>query len=260
MINSIEEIEYWDSIASIYNKVDLNPLTEGVDNPLWKFVKALEHQDYKRVADLGCGNGKFAGFLSTYFSKVWAIDYSDKMLKIAKARHNNPKIVFKKLDMRDLRTVYNTFDIAFSINSILPSNPNDVPIMLSETFKTLHAGGLFVSILPSFDTILYLKDLTFKDLLDKGINERNAKNMVDELFIEKKKLDEELGLYADDGVRVQKFLHIDEIRTLLPEIGFRIKQIQKVVYPWELCRKYGYGYFPGKPEIWDWFVVATKSD
>lgn len=260
MTNISEEIKYWDNVADTYHEGCLNPLAEGVDNLLKEFIKTLNHQYYKRVADLGCGNGKLAAFLSTYFSEVWAIDYSDNMIKIAKARYNNPKIVFKKLDMRDLRTVYNTFDIAFSVNSILPPNPSDVPIILSEIFKSLYAGGLFVSILPSFDTVLYLKELTFKDLLNKGTSELKAKGMVDELFIKKRKLDEELGLYADDGVHVQKFLHIDEIRTLLPEAGFRIKLIEKVVYPWELSRKHGYGYFPGKPEIWDWFVVATKSD
>lgn len=36
---------------------------------------------------------------------------------------------------------------------------------------------------------------------------------------------------------------------------------EKVYYPWELTRRFDYGYFPlAKEEIWDWFIVAECGD
>ena len=46
-----------------------------------------------------------------------------------------------------------------------------------------------------------------------------------------------------------------------------VKFAQEVYYPWDLTKKFDYGYFPFKckktkeknKEIWDWFVVAEKG-
>lgn len=47
---------------------------------------------------------------------------------------------------------------------------------------------------------------------------------------------------------------------VLKKAGFEILKKEKVTYPWELCKKYNYDYFPGEKEIWDWFVVAKKTE
>ncbi|MBE9593837.1 MAG: class I SAM-dependent methyltransferase, partial [Proteobacteria bacterium] len=61
---------WWDSIAAEYDSKVLSPLDKGVKNPLFKFVEGLNPKDYERVVDLGCGRGKFLGFLSQRFKDV----------------------------------------------------------------------------------------------------------------------------------------------------------------------------------------------
>jgi hypothetical protein len=38
-----------------------------------------------------------------------------------------------------------------------------------------------------------------------------------------------------------------------------VGDMKKVLYPWEYARDFDYGYFPDKPEIWDWFVEAERA-
>ena len=68
-------------------------------------------------------------------------------------------------------------------------------------------------------------------------------------------------LYADDGVNIQRFIDEREIRPLLRKAGLTLQQPeQKLSYPWSLTKKFDYGYFPREEKIWDWFIVAWKSN
>jgi SAM-dependent methyltransferase len=173
------------------------------------------------------------------------------------------------MDMTKLEEeIYGKIDIAFSINSIVPRNPKDTPIILDEIYKAVKPGGRFIAILPSFDTILYLKKLWYerrikllKERYNHGIKKVGSKLKARwDTYREfkRRKLNERKDLYADDGSNVQRFIHESEIEHLLKKAGFELKQMEKVTYPWELCKKYNYDYFPEKKEIWDWFVVAKK--
>jgi hypothetical protein len=65
--------------------------------------------------------------------------------------------------------------------------------------------------------------------------------------------------YADDGAIIQGFTHKDDIVPLFKKAGLRLLiEPKKLYYPWDLTKKFNYGYFPGNEEIWDWFVVTEK--
>jgi len=77
------------------------------------------------------------------------------------------------MDIKDLTLLreeveQNKLDMIFSINSLLAEKPNDIDIMLCQIVLTLKSGGKFVAVLPSFDTVEYLRNLT----LEKFENER----------------------------------------------------------------------------------------
>jgi ubiquinone/menaquinone biosynthesis C-methylase UbiE len=252
------------------------------NNPLFDYIKRDRNEmKHKVVADFGCGNGKLVEFLcEEKFENVYGIDYSDNMLEMAKKRCNSPNVTYIKRDMTNLEEemkklkeeIYGKIAIAFSINSILPRNPKDTPIILHEIYKTLNPGGLFIAILPSFDTVLYLKELWYKrrvnelkelwhkDRIKKLGSSWKARRDTNREFHKCRKLNKRKHLYADDGSNVQRFIRDNEIQHLLKKAGFELKQKEKVTYPWELCKKYNYDYFPEKKEIWDWFVVAKKPE
>lgn len=269
----------WDDECHDYDGKILTPFSTGVKNPLFDYIDKLDKDNV--IADFGCGTGRLVEILSKKnFEKVYGIDYSDNMLRMARKRCASPNVEYKNMDIIDLRKLYGKIDIAFSINSILPRDPNDTPKMIQEIYRTLKPGGLFIAILPSFDTILYLKKLWFEDYFNKLESKRKAKRrsnfpysiahwlkkeknkwkaeLATYLEFRKRKLNKTKHLYADDFVNVQRFIHENEIRPLLEKTGFKILYKDKVTYPWKLCEKYNYGYFPEKDEIWDWFVVAKK--
>lgn len=74
-------------------------------------------------------------------------------------------------------------------------------------------------------------------------------------------VDYESLLYADDGVHPQAYHAQDTIVEEFKRAGLLItSKLTKVYYPWELTRRFDYGYFPdAEEEIWDWFVVAKKN-
>lgn len=249
----------WDSRALDYTEKILSPLYSGVKNPIYEFVKTLNANNYKRVADMGCGRGEFLTFLAQHFEEVWGIDWSDEMLRIASEKTQEYKNVFlRNLDIKDIECFSDYFDITFTINSILPNKPIEAKQMLQEIYSSLRKGGLFIAILPSFDTVLYQRQLTYDKYVEMGLYPEEAWQRTDDYFIRMKKLDIKNGMYADDGVHLQKFFTEYEIHYELNAIGFVNISSEKVLYPWNICQKYGYGYYPGKPEIWDWFVVTSK--
>ena len=251
--------KWWDSIASEYESKQLSPLDKRVKNPIFKFVEGLNPKDYERVVDLGCGRGKFLGFLSQRFKEVLGFDWSKDMLRIAEETYKrNKNIHLKRLDIRNLKPFYGYFDAAFLINTLTTYDVSVAEDIIKETFRILRAGGLFVAIFPSFDTVLYQRELTYASYIEQGLTCEEAKEKTDDFFVRRNKLNLEKGTYADDRIHDQKFFTEDEIHALLQVIGFIDIATEKVLYPWDLSKKYGYGYFPGKPEIWDWFCHAHK--
>jgi len=235
----------WSNVVEDYDEKILNPFLPEVINPLFDYIaKDLKEVKYKVVADFGCGNGKLVEILAKEekFEKVYGIDYSDNMLKMAEKRCKNlQNVTYRKMDMTKLEEemeklgeeIYGKIDIAFSINSILPRNHKDTPIILHEIYNALKPGGLFIAILPSFDTVLYLKKLWYKRRT-KHLKERYKYNIKKlrwicearmdtwRKFHKHLKLNKHKHLYADDGSNVQRFIHEKEIKRLLKKAGFEI--------------------------------------
>ncbi len=254
-----EYLEWWDTLAYEYEPKVLSPFHQKVKNPLFTFVDSLDSREHKRAADLGCGRGGFLVFLSRHFEEVWGFDWSINMLRVArKELKGNSKVHLKRLDIRNLKNFYGYFDIVFSINAIAPADVSMAKDMLREAFSALNTHGIFVGIFPSFEAVLYQRELTYTDYIEQGFDCRDAWAKTDDYFVRQNKLDLEKGTYADDGTHIQKFFTENEIYSLLRGTSFKDVVTDKVLYPWELSKKYGYGYFPSNPEIWDWFFVAYK--
>jgi len=254
-----EYLLWWDSLANEYESKVLSPLYKGVKNPVFEFVTGVNSQVYKKAADIGCGSGELLVFLSEHFEEVWGLDWSRNMLRIARERLRGRKNVrLQRIDIRNLASFYDYFDIAFSINTIAPYDISVAKLMIREVFRSVRDGGLFIGVFPSFDTVLYQRGLTQASYVEQGLDSVKAWEKTDEYFIKRNKMDISKGTYAEDGIHTQKFYSESELRFLLQDAGFRDIATQKVLYPWELSRKYGYGYFPNQPEIWDWFCSSHK--
>lgn len=99
----------------------------------------------KRLLDAGCGEGRFARMLSERGAKVTGIDFSQRMIELAREAEERESrgIEYHQADMADLALFEaKTFDVAVAYLSII-----DVPryeAAFREVARVLKPGGRFV--------------------------------------------------------------------------------------------------------------------
>lgn len=259
----------WDEVAHQYHDVILSPFAIdmlAVDksghrrNLLVTDLLEIPEETLTRLSilDAGCGPGNLLDVLGHRLRRISAVDLSAQALHIAtqKAQHQGIDFEAIQQDLSRL-SVKQRFDLIISVNAILPEQRETVVNIFKSLKQHLNPGGVIMAILPSFDTTLYLRSLWREKYSQSG----KASTEVDELIEQwcvSKKLDESTHAYADDGEHSQCYHAPETIRDELAEVGLELKQpLKKIYYPWSLCRRFGYGYFPdADEEIWDWYLVA----
>ena len=93
------------------------------------------------VLDLGCGNGKDAGFLGSKNLKVTGADFSRGMLNLARER--NPGIPFVMTDMRRLAFGREKFSGVWANGCVYHVPKADFPEVLSEVRRVLKERGIY---------------------------------------------------------------------------------------------------------------------
>jgi len=270
----------WDIVAKNYHSYILSPFDPQMielgknnsrRNKLLNYLdEFLDPKKYTKKQNLkliyfGCGPGDLIPFLARFIKQgqvknvITCVDKSSTALALAEKTGKEQDILINK-KKSDIKAYHanEEYDIAISVNSILPPKRSDIPLMLESITKALNSNGRFIAILPSYDTTEYLRNL-WKNYYRKTRKynlehvERIAKS-----FQETKKMDEKNRSYADD-CRISQCYHDEETITQeFKAAGLEIiGKPEKIHYPWELTKRFDYGHFPDAPEeIWDWFVVA----
>jgi len=92
------------------NKINYNNIQE---KPAMQSL--LPDMNGKAILDLGCGFGEnCVDFLNRGAAKVVGVDISEKMLSIAKVDNSSENIEYIHLDMNDINTIDEKFDIVYS--------------------------------------------------------------------------------------------------------------------------------------------------
>lgn len=93
-----------------------------------------------KIIDIGCGSGRDAKVFSEKGYTVTGIDFSSKMIEIAKEKA--PQVDFHVMDMRSLN-FDSIFDGAWANASLLHISKNDFSRVLGKIFTSLKSDGLF---------------------------------------------------------------------------------------------------------------------
>ncbi|MDZ7732544.1 MAG: hypothetical protein U5R31_04995 [Acidimicrobiia bacterium] len=147
-----------------------------------------------------------------------------------------------------------------TVNSILPDTRDDVAAMLATVAAHLDPdGGRFVAIMPAYDATRHLRRLWHDHTLATTGSPAEAERVA-AAFHRQRHMDDTLLRYADDGASPQSYHTPDSLDRELTAAGLELlEEPAKVHYPWELARRFDYGWFPdADEEIWDWFVVARR--
>ena len=245
----------WNLLAENYHKEIISPFQKGVKNSLFKELDKIKDSKNKVIADIGCGRGEILDILASKFKKVYAIDFSPNMIDIAKKLSTRKNIKYIVKDIKNLSEFKNKFDVIVCVNSIMMPKIRNLKMALKSVYSTLKKDGVFLGIFPSMDSILYQGFLILEEQIGKHKDEKRAFRNTKRIF-ERKKYNFILGTYSDEG-NIQKFYYDFELKIRLRDTGFKNIVLSKVLYPWgsEIS---DFLDFPGKPKMWDWFVIARK--
>jgi len=127
------------------------------DENWWEVFAALVNEGDlagRRVLDVGCGTGRFAAALSER-AKVWAVDQSPQMLKVARARA--PGVRFKQASVKSLPFKDGWFE---RVTMWLVVHLVDRPRAFAEIRRVLTPGGRIAvaTFDPSYFGVFWFRD------------------------------------------------------------------------------------------------------
>ena len=136
-------ISFWDKIAERYSK---QPIADEAAYEKKLQVTREYFQPTMEVLEFGCGTGSTAILHAPYVKHIRAIDFSSKMLEIARgkaeAKHID-NITFEQSTIEDLDVPERTFDVVLGLSVLhLLKNKEEA---IAKVYRILKPGGIFVS-------------------------------------------------------------------------------------------------------------------
>ena len=97
----------------------------------------------KKVLDLGCGSGeRCIDYLKKGAASVTGVDISEKMLAVAEAENNDPRITYLKMPMEEISSIDDEFDVV--ISSLAFHYVEDFGGVVANVYRLLRDGGIFL--------------------------------------------------------------------------------------------------------------------
>lgn len=134
---------FWNLIAKFYSKQTI--ADEAAYEKKLKITQDYFKPDME-LLEFACGTGTTAIIHAPYVKHIRAIDFSEKMIAIAKSKaatKNIDNITFEQNRIEELDTKSESFDVIMG-HSILHLL-KDKDAVIKKVFKLLKPGGLFVS-------------------------------------------------------------------------------------------------------------------
>jgi ubiquinone/menaquinone biosynthesis C-methylase UbiE len=181
-----------------------------------------------KILDLCCGVGRYSLPFAKMGNEVTGVDRTDQYLKQAKerAKSENFNIEFLNSDIRTfIKPDY--FDLAVNLSTSFGyfENPDDDRLVISNIYKSLKPGGIFLIELLS-------KEVTFNNFRDKYWYNQDYGYLLEERFPNKNWtwIDLRWTMVTNTGKNNSiefsyRLYSADELSDLLHDAGFRMIQV-----------------------------------
>ena len=113
------------------------------------FAKNYTHN--KNVLDLCCGTGWTTFEIGKIANQVIGVDYSDEGLEIARRKYGGNNITYKKMNALALEFSTESFDSVVSMEAIEHFAQQDGKKFISEAYRVLKKGGIFIGSTPQVE-------------------------------------------------------------------------------------------------------------
>ena len=111
----------------------------------YRFAK--DYADNKKVLDIGCGEGYGTHYLAGFAREAMGIDYNPEVINYAQTKYVRNNLRFRVLDIRNLRSLEDRFDVICSFQVIEHLREPDT--FLSNIRDLLAEGGVFICSTPN---------------------------------------------------------------------------------------------------------------
>lgn len=135
-------------LKSTYNKIAEDWFKDHHQDTWWqegteKFLAELPKG--ATILDVGCGAGVKSRYLRDKGFKVTGVDFSEKLIEIAK--RESPEISFNIIDIYKLDELDQTFDAVFAQASLLHISKNRIKEVLGKIKEKIHPNGfLYIAV------------------------------------------------------------------------------------------------------------------
>lgn len=138
--------------------------------------KLIEGKENLNILEINCGTGEDAAYLAARGHKVLATDISGEMVRLCKEKYASAfkeNLEFKQLDIRDLESITNTYDLIFSnfggLNCLNKEELQKAMVMASG--KLNKKGKMVVVLISDFcllESLYFILSLRFNNIFRRG--------------------------------------------------------------------------------------------
>lgn len=148
----MQKAKFWDKIADKYAK---DPIA---DMASYEHKLKLTRDHFRpdmSVLEIGCGTGSTAILHAPHVAQYLAVDISERMIEIARAKDAPPNLSFQVADVEEMPLEPGSFDMvqAHSALHLL----NDPKATIEKIYDAVKPGGLFISSTACVGGVWWLK-------------------------------------------------------------------------------------------------------
>lgn len=254
------DVNYWNEFAHEYDEHVIDAFTYGRSKTVGQQVKRFASPE-KDVADFGCGPGKVLPYLSEKFRRVYAYDFSDRLLEAARKRCEGlPNVQIAQADLSQPVEHLPMVDVVVSLNAVLMPDPELRMNFLRGMASRLKPGGHLVLNVPSVESLLYSY---FRETewyrREEGKSPREAEALVDAGYIIQPTKTAQ-GVFIRGTEPTKHYLREELIVTARDDMRLEVLDVVKMEYDWATeMEDDQVPAWMGEPYPWDWILVAHKS-
>ena len=253
------DFQYWNGFADEYDEIVTDAFTYGrrhtIAATLEKYASpALD------IADYGCGPGKLLPFLSQRFRQVYAYDFSDKLLDIAKQRCEGIRnIEIARVDLTGSVDELPAVDVIVTLNAIIMPDAKPRLQFMRGMASRIKPGGHLIMNVPSVESLLYSAFRETEWYRKQGSTPRKAESQTDTSSLTRPRLLAQ-GILVRGSEPTKHYLREELIVLVRDEMKLDLIDLVKMEYDWKIdFEDEDVPDWMGEPFPWDWLVIAKAK-
>ncbi len=253
------DFKYWNDFADEYDEFVIDAFTYGRRHTIASTMENHASPELD-IADYGCGPGKILPFLAQKFRHVYAYDFSDKLLDIARQHSEGLKNV--EIAQADLSKPVDNFpmvDVIVTLNAIIMPDAKLRLQFMRGMASRIKPGGHLIMNVPSVESLLYSAFRETEWYRKQGYTPKKAEFQTDISSLTGPRMLAQGVMYR--GTEPTKHYLREELIVLVrDEMNLDLIDILKVEYDWKTdFEDDNIPDWMGEPFPWDWLVIAKAK-